>query len=40
MLLLDKLGKSYAGARSRSVLQGVDLELGAGEYIAVMGEKG
>ena len=40
MLVLDKLSKSYAGARSRSVLRDVDLMLAAGEYIAVMGESG
>ena len=40
MLVLDKLSKTYAGARRRSVLRGVDLVLGAGEYIAVMGESG
>ncbi len=40
MLELDKLSKTYQGARSRSVLLNVDLRLGAGEYIAVMGESG
>jgi len=40
MLVLDKLAKTYAGARSRSVLRDVDLALAAGEYIAVMGESG
>ena len=40
MLVLDKLSKTYAGARSRSVLRDVDLVLAAGEYIAVMGESG
>jgi putative ABC transport system ATP-binding protein len=40
MLVLEKLAKTYAGARSRSVLAGVDLNLAAGEYIAVMGESG
>ena len=40
MLVLEKLSKTYAGARSRSVLRDVDLELAAGEYIAVMGESG
>ena len=40
MLVLDKLSKTYAGARRRSVLSGVDLVLDSGEYIAVMGESG
>jgi putative ABC transport system ATP-binding protein len=40
MLVLDKLSKTYAGARRRSVLRDVDLVLGSGEYIAVMGESG
>ena len=40
MLVLDKLSKTYDGARSRSVLRDVDLVLGSGEYIAVMGESG
>ncbi len=40
MLVLDKLSKTYQGARSRSVLRDVDLVLGSGEYIAVMGESG
>lgn len=40
MLELEQLAKTYAGARSRSVLRGVDLTLAAGEYIAVMGESG
>jgi putative ABC transport system ATP-binding protein len=40
VLVLDKLSKTYQGARSRSVLRDVDLVLGSGEYIAVMGESG
>jgi putative ABC transport system ATP-binding protein len=40
MLVLENLGKTYVGARSRTVLRGVDLALAAGEYIAVMGESG
>jgi len=40
MLVLEKLSKTYEGARRRSVLRGVDLVLGAGEYVAVMGESG
>jgi putative ABC transport system ATP-binding protein len=40
MLVLDKLSKTYEGARRRSVLSGVDLVLASGEYIAVMGESG
>ena len=40
MLVLEQLSKTYQGARSRSVLCNVDLVLGSGEYIAVMGESG
>jgi putative ABC transport system ATP-binding protein len=38
VLSLRKLSKSFAGARA--VLRGVDFELAAGEYVAVMGESG
>ena len=38
MLVLEKLSKTYAGARRRSVLHGVDLTLASGEYLAVMGD--
>ena len=40
MLSIRALTKSYAGPRARTVLHGVDLELAAGEYVAVMGESG
>jgi len=40
VLALENISKTYAGARSRSVLRGVDLVLAAGEYVAVMGESG
>jgi len=40
VLVLEQISKTYEGTRRRSVLHGVDLELGAGEYIAVMGESG
>ncbi len=40
MLRIHALSKSYDGPRSRVVLSNVDLELQAGEYIAVMGESG
>jgi putative ABC transport system ATP-binding protein len=40
VLRIHALSKSYDGPRSRVVLSNVDLELQAGEYIAVMGESG
>lgn len=40
MLVVRGLTKSYAGPRPRTVFSGVDLDLGAGEYVAVMGESG
>ena len=40
MLRIRSLTKSYDGPRRRVVLADVDLELRAGEYIAVMGESG
>ncbi len=39
-LAVERVSKSFAGARSRVVLNGVSLQLAAGEYIAVMGESG
>jgi putative ABC transport system ATP-binding protein len=40
VLRIHSLSKSYDGPRGRVVLANVDLELQAGEYIAVMGESG
>ena len=40
MLSIRQLGKTYAGAQRRTVLNGVDLELAPGDYVAVMGESG
>src|SRR5512146_1998118 len=40
MLHITGLAKSYGGARPRTVLRNVHLELAAGEYIAIMGESG
>jgi putative ABC transport system ATP-binding protein len=40
MLIVQKLTKTYAGASERHVLHNLDLELGAGEYVAIMGESG
>src|SRR5271165_3535975 len=40
MLVVRGLSKAYAGARPRSVFAGVDLALGPGEYVAIMGESG
>jgi putative ABC transport system ATP-binding protein len=40
MLSVEKLRKSFAGTPPRRVLDAVSLELGAGEYVAIMGESG
>jgi len=40
MLSIRQVAKTYAGPRRRTVLTGVDLELAAGDYVAVMGESG
>ena len=40
MLSVRNLSKSFTGPRAKSVLQDVSFELGAGDYIAVMGESG
>ncbi len=40
MLSIRGLAKSFPGPRARTVFAGVDLELGAGEYVAVRGESG
>jgi putative ABC transport system ATP-binding protein len=40
MLSIRALGKRYPGPRVRTVLTGVDLELVAGDYVAIMGESG
>jgi putative ABC transport system ATP-binding protein len=40
VLQVERVSKSFAGARSRVVLRDVSLQLAAGEYIAVMGESG
>ncbi|MCL4799397.1 MAG: ABC transporter ATP-binding protein [Burkholderiales bacterium] len=40
MLRIRSLAKRYHGPRSRTVLAGVDFDLAAGEYVAVMGESG
>lgn len=40
VLRLAGLRKSFADPRPRQVLEGVDLVLAAGEYVAVMGESG
>jgi putative ABC transport system ATP-binding protein len=40
VLAVERVRKSFAGARPRIVLDGVSLQLAAGEYIAVMGESG
>jgi len=40
VLSVRSLSKSFAGPRSKTVLSDVSLEVGRGEYIAVMGESG
>jgi putative ABC transport system ATP-binding protein len=40
VLSIRALTKTYAGPRGRTVLAGVDLDLGPGDYVAVMGESG
>lgn len=40
VLSIRNLSKSYGGTRRREVLRNIDLDLGRGEYIAVMGESG
>ena len=40
MLSIRQLAKTYKGPRQRTVLAGVDLDLGPGDYVAVMGESG
>jgi len=40
VLSIRGLSKTYPGPRSRTVLAGIDLELAAGEYVAVRGESG
>jgi len=40
MLSIRRLAKTYDGPRRRAVLAHVDLDLVAGDYVAVMGESG
>jgi len=40
MLRIRNLAKSYGDARRRVVLRAIDLDLAAGEYVAIMGESG
>ncbi|MCC6609303.1 MAG: ABC transporter ATP-binding protein [Burkholderiales bacterium] len=40
MLRIRALAKRYEGPRPRTVLAGIDFDLAAGEYVAVMGESG
>lgn len=40
MLALEHIGKTFAGASARQVLQDISLRLAQGEYIAIMGESG
>lgn len=40
MLTIHKLNKTYGGTRRRNVLRDISMELGRGEYVAIMGESG
>ncbi len=40
MLAIRQLSKSFAGPAGRRILDGIDLELHAGEYVAIVGESG
>lgn len=41
MIVLDKVHKSYVtGSNSLHVLKGIDLEIGAGEFVSIMGSSG
>ena len=40
VLELRNVGKTYQGARARTVLTGIDLILAPGDYVAVTGESG
>ena len=41
MIVLDKVHKSYVtGNNSLHVLKGIDLEIGAGEFVSIMGSSG
>jgi putative ABC transport system ATP-binding protein len=40
MLQIRGLSKSYGGSRPRVILCGIDLDLQAGDYVAIMGESG
>ena len=40
MLSVRKLCKSFSGPRAKTVLREISLDLGAGDFVAVMGESG
>jgi putative ABC transport system ATP-binding protein len=40
MLAIRGISKSFGGARPRDVLRDISLEIGCGEYVAIVGESG
>ena len=40
MIRLEKINKTYFGAQPLHVLKGIDLEVGEGEMVSIMGASG